>query len=184
MSTETISREEVPVGTWAVDPVHSSIGFAVTHNGLTTFRSGFQRYDARLSGGEQPRLEGTVEVESVAIDEEMLKGHLLSPEFFDVQRFPQLRFASSELSVGGDGTLRILGELEIHGEKREVEASGRFARLGADLAGSERVGLSLETTVDRRNFGLDWQAELPSGGEVLDYTVTISVDLELVAEEA
>ena len=184
MSTETISREEVPVGTWAVDPVHSSIGFAVTHNGLTTFRSGFQRYDARLSGGEQPRLEGTVEVESVAIDEEMLKGHLLSPEFFDVQRFPQLRFASSELSVGGDGTLRILGELEIHGEKREVEASGRFARLGADLAGSERVGLSLEATVDRRNFGLDWQAELPSGGEVLDYTVTISVDLELVAEEA
>jgi len=184
MSTETISKQEVPAGTWAVDPVHSSIGFAVTHNGLTTFRSGFERYDARLSGGEQPRLEGTVEVESVAIDEEMLKGHLLSPEFFDVQRFPQLRFVSSELSVAEDGGLRIIGELEIHGEKREVEAGGRFARLGADLAGSERVGISLEATVDRRNFGLDWQAELPSGGEVLDYAVTISVDLELVAEEA
>ncbi|HEX7293013.1 MAG TPA: YceI family protein, partial [Solirubrobacterales bacterium] len=113
----------------------------------------------------------------------MLKGHLLSPEFFDVQRFPQLRFASSELSVGEDGTLRVLGELEIRGEKREVEASGRFARLGADLAGKERVGLSLEATVDRRDFGLDWQAELPSGGEVLEYAVTISVDLELVGEE-
>ncbi len=184
MSTETISKQEVPAGTWTVDPVHSSIGFAVTHNGLTSFRSGFERYDARLSGGVQPQLKGTVEVESVAIEEEMLKGHLLSPEFFDVQRFPQLRFTSSELSVGEDGTLRILGELEIHGEKREVEASGRFARLGADLAGSERVGLSLEATVDRRNFGLNWQAELPSGGEVLDYAVTISVDLELVAEEA
>lgn len=114
----------------------------------------------------------------------MLKGHLLSPEFFDVQRFPQLRFASSELSIGEDGTLRVLGELEIHGEKREVDASGRFAQLGADLAGKARVGLSIEATVDRRNFGLDWQAQLPSGGDVLDYAVTISVELELVAEEA
>lgn len=184
MSTETIKQQEIPAGTWVVDPVHSSIGFAVTHNGVTTFRSGFERYEARLSGGESPRLEGTVEVESVEIDDEMLKGHLLSPEFFDVQRFPQLRFASSELSVGEDGTLRILGELEIHGEVREVEASGRFAQLGEDLAGKARVGFSLEATVDRRNFGLDWQAQLPSGGDVLDYAVTISVELELVAEEA
>lgn len=183
MATETIQQQEIPAGTWAVDPVHSSIGFAVTHNGVTTFRSGFDRYDARLTGGEQPRLEGTVEVESIAIDEEMLKGHLLSPEFFDTQRFPQLRFTSTELSVGEDGTLRVLGELEIRGEKREVEASGRFAHLGGDLAGKERVGFSVETTVDRRNFGLDWQAQLPSGGDVLDYAVTISVELELTAEE-
>jgi len=184
MSTETISKQEVPAGSWVVDPVHSSVTFAVTHNGVTTFRSGFERYEARLSGGEQPRLEGTVEVESIEIDEEMLKGHLLSPEFFDTQRFPRLRFTSTEFSVGEDGSARVAGELEIHGEKRKVEASGRFAQLGGDLAGKPRVGLSIESTVDRRDFGLDWQAELPSGGEVLDYAVTISVELELVAEEA
>jgi polyisoprenoid-binding protein YceI len=184
MTTETIEQQGAPAGTWAVDPVHSSVAFAVTHNGVTTFRSGFDKYGARLSGGQQPRLEGTVEVESVQIEEEMLKGHLLSPEFFDVQRFPQLRFTSSELAIGEDGGLRIRGELQIHGETREVEASGRFARLGEDLAGKERVGLSIEATVDRRDFGLDWQAQLPSGGEVLDYAVTISVDLELVGEEA
>jgi polyisoprenoid-binding protein YceI len=184
MSTETIDQQQVPAGTWAVDPVHSSISFAVTHNGVTTFRSGFEKYEARLSGGEQPRLEGTVEVASVEIDEEMLKGHLLSPEFFDVQRFPQLRFGSTELSVGEDGSLRVAGDLEIHGESRKVEASGRFAQLGEDLAGKARVGLSIEATVDRRDFGLDWQAQLPSGGDVLDYAVTISVELELVAEEA
>lgn len=184
MSTETIKQQEIPAGTWAVDPVHSSIGFAVTHNGVTTFRSGFERYDARLSGGEQPRLEGTVEVESIAIDEEMLKGHLLSPEFFDTQRFPQLRFASSELSVGEDGSARLVGDLEIRGETRRVEASGRFAHLGEDSQGNARVGLSIEATVDRRDFGLDWQAQLPSGGEVLEYAVTINVELELVAEEA
>jgi polyisoprenoid-binding protein YceI len=183
MGTETITTQQIPAGTWALDPVHSSIAFAVTHNGVTTFRSGFESYDARLTGGEQPRLEGTVEVASVDIDEEMLKGHLLSPEFFDTQRFPQLRFASRELSVGEDGALRLTGELEIHGETRSVEASGRFAQLGEDAHGKARVGLSIETTVDRRDFGLDWQAQLPSGGEVLDYAVTINVDLELVGAE-
>lgn len=183
MSAETITQQEIPAGTWVVDPVHSSVGFAVTHNGVTTFRSGFDRYEARLTGGEQPRLEGSVKVESIAIDEEMLKGHLLSPEFFDIQRFPQLRFGSTELSVGEDGTARIGGDLEIRGETRKVEASGRFAQLGADLAGKERVGLSIEATVDRRDFGLDWQAQLPSGGDVLEYAVTITVELELVREE-
>lgn len=184
MSTETIKQQGVPTGTWTVDPVHSSINFAVKHNGVTTFRSGFERYEARLTGGEQARLEGTVEVDSIQIDEEMLKGHLLSPEFFDTQRFPQLRFTSSEFSVGEDGSLRVVGELEIHGETRQVEAGGRFAQLGEDAYGKARVGLSIESTVDRRDFGLDWQAELPSGGEVLDYAVTISVDLELVGEES
>jgi polyisoprenoid-binding protein YceI len=183
MPTEMIKRQEVPAGTWVVDPVHSSVGFAVTHNGVTTFRSGFEKFDAHLTGGEQPRLEGTVEVASVDIDEEMLKGHLLSPEFFDVQRHPRLRFASSEFSVAEDGTLRLVGEIEIRGEVREVEAGGRFAQLGEDATGKARVGLSIEANVDRRDFGLDWQAQLPSGGEVLDYAVTISVELELVGEE-
>ena len=184
MSTETITTQRIPAGAWSVDPVHSSITFAVTHNGVTTFRSGFERYDARLTGGEQPRLEGSVEVESIDIDEEMLKGHLLSPEFFDTQRFPRLRFVSSELSVAEDGALRVVGDLEIRGETRKVEAGGRFAHLGEDANGRARVGLSIEATVDRRDFGLDWQAQLPSGGEVLDYAVTINVELELVGEEA
>jgi polyisoprenoid-binding protein YceI len=180
MSTQTI-KQEIPAGTYAVDPVHSSITFAITHNGLTTFRSGFGSYEVRLEDGEAPRLEGSVDVASVEIDEEQLKGHLLSPEFFDAERYPRLRFESSELSVEDDGSVRLRGELEIRGEKREVEASGRFAQLGADLAGNARVGLSVQASVDRRSFGLDWNAELPSGGQVLDYEVSIAVELELVA---
>jgi polyisoprenoid-binding protein YceI len=179
MSTQTI-QQQVPAGTYVVDPVHSSIGFAVVHNGVSTFRSGFGDYEARLIGGEDPRLVGTVEVAGIEIEEPNLKGHLLSPEFFDAERYPQLRFESSELDVAEDGSATIRGELEIRGEKHQVEASGRFAQLGADLGGKARVGLSLEATVDRRSFGLDWQAELPSGGEVLDYEVGIAVELELV----
>jgi polyisoprenoid-binding protein YceI len=181
MSTETIAQQ-IPAGTYAVDPVHSSVTFAITHNGVATFRSGFGSYAARLRGGEAATLEGTVDVASIEIDEEQLKGHLLSPDFFDAGRHPQLRFRSTELDVADDGTVTLRGELEIRGEKREVEASGRFGRLGGDLAGNARVGLSIATTVDRRDFGLDWNAELPSGGEVLDYAVEIAVELELVEE--
>ncbi len=181
MSTQTI-QQQVPAGTYVVDPVHSSIGFAVVHNGVSTFRSGFADYEARLSGGENPELSGSVDVASVQIDEPNLKGHLLSPEFFDAERYPQLRFSSSELTVSEDGAAGIRGELEIRGEKREIEASGRVVPLGGDLAGKARVGLSFEAGVDRRSFGLDWQAELPNGGEVLDYEVSIAVELELVEE--
>jgi polyisoprenoid-binding protein YceI len=181
MSTQTI-EQKIPAGTYVVDPVHSSIGFAVIHNGVSTFRSGFRDYEARITGGEQPSLEGTVEVAGIDISEEQLKGHLLSPDFFDAERHPQLRFNSTELSVEDDGTLHLRGELEIKGETREVQASGKFAQLGEDLGGSARVGRSLEATVDRRSFGLDWNAELPGGGEVLDYAVSIAVELELVQE--
>src|ERR1044072_5475928 len=123
MSTQTVAQQ-VPAGTYAVDPVHSSINFAVTHNGVATFRSGFDSYEAKLSGGEAPKLEGTVAVASVKIDEEQLKGHLLSPDFFDAGRYPQLRFSSSELSVADDGAVSLRGELEIRGETREGEGSG------------------------------------------------------------
>ncbi len=180
MTTQT--QQQVPTGTWVVDPVHSSVGFAITHNGVSTFRSGFDSYEARLSGGETARLEGAVDVGSVDIAEEQLKGHLLSPDFFDAERHPRLRFRSSELDLAEDGSARVRGELEIKGETHEVEANGKFAQLGADLGGNARVGLSLAATVDRQSFGLDWNAELPSGGEVLDYEVSIAVELELLEE--
>jgi polyisoprenoid-binding protein YceI len=182
MTTATI-EQRIPAGTYVVDPIHSSVTFAVIHNGVSTFRSGFTAYEARLAGGESPRLQGSVDVAGIEIAEQQRKGHLLSPEFFDAERHPQLRFESTELKLAEDGSLRVRGELEIRGEKHEVEASGRIAELGADLSGTPRVGLSLEATVDRRDFGLKWNAELPSGGRVLEYEVGIAIDLELVEEK-
>jgi polyisoprenoid-binding protein YceI len=181
MSTQTV-EQGVPAGTYVVDPVHSTIHFAVVHNGVSTFRSGFRGYDAKLVGGEAPKLEGTVEVDSIDIAEEQFRGHLLSPDFFDAANHPQLKFRSSEITVGEDGSAKVRGELDIRGTKHDVEAGGRFAQLGADMAGVARVGLSLETTVDRRSFGIEWNADLPSGGQALDYEVSIAVELEFVAE--
>jgi polyisoprenoid-binding protein YceI len=181
MSTETVDRQ-LPAGTWTVDPVHSSINFAIVHNGVATFRSGFTAYEATLSGGESPRLEGTVEVASIDVSDEMLKGHLLSPDFFDAENHPRLKFSSTEVDVEEDGTVRLAGELEIKGKSHRVQATGRFGRIGADIAGKERLGFSLQAAVDRRDFGLDWNADLPNGGRALEYEVTIAVELELVAE--
>jgi len=183
MSTETVNQQ-IPAGTWTVDPVHSAIHFAVTHNRIATFRSRFTGFEATLTGGEQPRLEGAVEVASIDIEEPQLKGHLLSPDFFDAEKYPALRFGSTELSVEDDGTVRLAGELEVRGGSYSVQATGRYGQLGADLGGSERVGLSFETTIDRRDIDLGWNADLPSGGEVLEYDVSINVELELVQQEA
>jgi polyisoprenoid-binding protein YceI len=181
MSTETINQQ-VPAGTWTVDPVHSNVNFAITHNRVATYRSGFNSYEVKLSGGEQPQLEGTVEVASIDIDEEQLKGHLLSPDFFDAELHPQIKFSSTEFSVDDQGNLRLGGDLEVKGQTHQVQASGRFGQLSGDMGGGERVALSLETVVDRRDLDVGWNAELPSGGQVLEYDVTINVDLELVPE--
>jgi polyisoprenoid-binding protein YceI len=183
MSTDTVNQK-VPTGTWTVDPVHSSVAFSVTHNNVATFRSKFDSFEATLTGGEEPRLVGSVDVQSIDIDEAQLKGHLMSPDFFDTERHPKLNFTSTRLDVADDGTVRLAGELEIKGNKREVEATGRFGELGADLGGNPRVALSVATAVDRRDFGIEFNADLPSGGQVLEWEVAINVDLELVAQEA
>ena len=149
MSTDTVNQK-VPTGTWTVDPVHSSIAFAVTHNNVATFRSGFDTYAATLTGGGEPKLEGTVDVQSIDIDEPQLKGHLMSPEFFDAERFPKLSFTSDRFDVADDGSVRLAGELSIKGNTREVEATGRFGEIGSDLGGNPRVALSVSTAVDRR----------------------------------
>jgi polyisoprenoid-binding protein YceI len=181
MSSQTLTQQ-VPGGTYTVDSVHSTVHFAVIHNGVSTFRSGFRSYEAKLEGGEKPRLEGSVEVASIDIEEEALKGHLLSPEFFDAERHPRLKFRSTAIEAGEGNEVTVRGELEIRGIAHQVEARGRLGQVGADLGGSARVGLSLAARVDRRSFGLDWNADLPSGGQVLDYGVDIAIELELVAE--
>jgi polyisoprenoid-binding protein YceI len=182
MTSTTQIKQQIPAGAYVADPVHSSIGFAVTHAGVSTFRGSFADYEVRLAGGESPKLEGSVDVNGISIADEQLKGHLLAPDFFDAGQYSRLSFESSEVSVDEDGAAKVRGTLEIGGQSREVEASGRFAQHVNYLDGSARVGLSLATTIDRRDFGLDWQAELPSGGDALDWQVEIAVELELVEE--
>jgi polyisoprenoid-binding protein YceI len=170
----------VPAGTWTADKIHSTIGFEVEHM-VSTFRGRFEDYDAQLADG---KLAGTVSVPSVKVYDENLEAHLQSPDFFDAQLHPELRFESRELSIDEDGSLTLEGELTIKGTTRDVTAHGRYVHVEADMAGGERIGLNLEAVLDRREFGLNWNAPLPKGGFALGNDVKLVVALELVKAEA
>ena len=175
----TVAAEKIE-GTYVLDPVHSTFGFAIEHNGVYRFRGRFQEVEATLVDGV---LAGTVQVASIETAMPEFTAQLLGPNFFDAERTPTIEFRSTAIRVAEDGRAEVDGELSIHGVTRSVSGGGTFAR-GVSLKGDEVVGIELESTIDRRDFGLDWQAQLPSGGDVLDYAVTISVELELVREEA
>jgi polyisoprenoid-binding protein YceI len=179
--THDESKGRIPAGTWTADPVHSTVRFAATRNSIGTFRSGFRRFSARLVGGEEPYLEGMVEVASIEVEEPQLRGHLLSPDFFDVLLFRRIRFASKRIDLGADGAMRIAGGLTINHLSRPVECHGHLAMV-ADADGATRIGVALQTTLDRRDFDLDFNRDLPSGGSLLGWEIVLDVALELLRE--
>jgi polyisoprenoid-binding protein YceI len=182
MSTATGIR--LSSGTWKIDRVHSHVGFAVKHMVVSTFRGAFESYDGALSVGEDgaPRLEGSVDVDSISVADENLKAHLTSPDFFDSERYPQIRFSSTAARLADNGQVEVDGELEIKGNVRPVAARGSISGPHVDIAGNDKLGVELEAIVDRRDFGLEWNAELPQGGVALGDDVRLNVSLELVRE--
>jgi polyisoprenoid-binding protein YceI len=179
----TTAQTILPEGAWKSDPVHSSVGFSVKHmGGAGTFRGGFDDYSVSLElvDGE-PRLSGTARVESVDVKDENLKGHLLSPEFFDAERHPDITFVAHDAREEGDGIV-VVGDLTVKGNTRTVEASGSLNGPITAPGGGRRIGIDLETVVDRHDFGLDWNADLPDGQKMLGDEVTLTVHLELASE--
>ena len=173
-------------GTYAGDGVHSVFGFSVVHNGISTFRGTLDDVDATLTAGDDGvSIEGAARVESISIREpKEFRAHVLSEEFFDSANHPAVRFRSTSVDLGDDGSAKVEGELTIAGTTKEVTAEGTWQ---GPVAGpdTERVAIELETSFDRRDFGFDWQMDLPSGGPVLAWDVGLNVHLELVkADEA
>jgi len=170
----------LPAGTWGVDATHSSVGFAVKHMVVATFRSSFKSFDATLvSDAAGARLTGTVDAASVDISDENFKAHLDSPEFFDVANHPTLSFTSAAIRRDGD-RLEIEGDLTIRGVTHRVVGTGTVTEPTEDPWGNTRLGLSLEAKVDRTAYGLNWNAPLPKGGMALANEVALNLDLELV----
>jgi polyisoprenoid-binding protein YceI len=175
--------QSIAAGTWSIDPIHSHVGFAVKHMVVATFRGQFEEYDGALAVAEDgaPRLQGTVTVDSIAVKDENLAGHLKSPDFFDSERYPQISFLSSAVRVDG-GELEVEGELTIKGHTHQVTARGSISGPHEDIAGNDKIGVELEAVVDRREYGLEWNAPLPKGGFALDNDVKLQVSLELVRQ--
>jgi polyisoprenoid-binding protein YceI len=181
MSTTTDTRQALPVGTWALDPVHSTIGFEVDYL-AGAFRGQFREVAAQLKAeGETPVLTGSAKVASVDVKDENLSVHLQSPDFFDVERYPELSFESSEIERDGD-RITARGGITIKGVEKPVELTGTISDPIADPYGGERFGLRLETTIDRSDFGVNWNSELPDGKPALDNGVKLQAELQLVRE--
>ena len=171
-------------GTYTADPVHSHVGFAVRYMGVSTFRNSFSDVEARLTEENgQVTLQGAAKVESIGITApEQFRAHVLGGDFFDVENFPEITFRSTNVELNDDATARVEGELTIKGVTRPVTATGTWQGDTAHAFGGERAALQLETTVDRTEFGLTWNAPLPAGGNALDNNVTLTIDLNLVKE--
>jgi polyisoprenoid-binding protein YceI len=171
-------------GTFTADPVHSSVGFGVKHMGVSTFRGTLSDVQATLrADGDEPVLEGSATAESISItDPPEFRAHVLGPEFFDAENHPQVTFRSTEVELGEDGTARVEGELTIKGITHPVTATGTYV-APREALGGRRGALELEATIDRRDYGIEWQMELPGGGIALDYDVTLTIHLELLSSE-
>ena len=168
-------------GAYTADPVHSSFGFAVRYQGVSVYRGTLSDVTAILSGG---RLEGSAKVESISIRQpEQFRAHVLSPEFFDAAQHPEVTFRSTELDLREDGTAKVAGALTIKGITKPVEAVGTWTEPAPDAFGNTRGHLHLEAIIDRTQWDMTWNMALPSGGNVLENDVTLTVDLSLIAQQ-
>jgi polyisoprenoid-binding protein YceI len=170
----SVDTQALPTGTWQVDKVHSSIGFAIDYM-AGTFHGTFSDFDAVATDGV---LNGSAKVASVQVKDENLAAHLQSPDFFDAPAYPELTFTSNRISRDGD-RVTIDGEVTIKGHTETAEITGEISDPMADPYGGERFGLTLQTTVDRDKFGISWNNPLPSGEPALSNEVTITAELQL-----
>ena len=178
MSSILEQTTAVPTGTWNADLTHSSVGFAVKHMAVGSFKGGFDQFEARLEDGV---LSGTAKVASVNVKDEQLNAHLQSPDFFDAERYPEIRITTGPLRVE-NGQVVADAELELRGIKHPVQLKGTITGPATDPYGGVHLGIDLETEIDRTAYGVDWNAELPGGGGVAGNEVKLTAELELVKE--
>jgi len=181
-----MSTTAVPslAGTYTADPVHSSFAFAVRYMGVSTFRGTLGDVAATLAvGPDGAALEGAARVESISIrTPQQFRDHVLSEEFFDVANHPQVAFRSTRVELADDGRAVVDGELTIKGTTLPLHAEGGWTPE-AELFGARKGGLTLTATIDRTAYGLDWNADLPTGGKALADDVTLTVELALIAAQ-
>jgi polyisoprenoid-binding protein YceI len=170
---------EIPAGTWEIDPVWSALEFDVKKLGLVWIKGRVPGFTGTIVGGESPAISGAVDATTITTFDEQRDTHLQSPDFFDTQRYPELSFEST--SVEADGAeLVVNGDLTIRGVTKPVELRGTYAGSDQDPWGNERLGLELEGTVDRTDFGLNWNAPLPGDRFLLPNEVVLKASFAAV----
>lgn len=184
MSNAAVAVPQSQTTTWNIDPVHSSAEFKVKHMMISNVKGQFTAVSGVLTLDPadltHSGVEATIEAASINTREAQRDAHLKSPDFFDVEKFPTLAFRSTKVSKDG-GDLAVEGELTIHGVTRPVvfRVEGPTAPA-KDPWGNTRVGLSATTKINRKDYGLTWNAALETGGILVGDEVTITLDVQFV----
>ena len=184
-SSATLVQPQTSTTTWNLDPAHTVAEFKVKHMMIANVKGHFSKVSGVLVRNESDptndRVEATIEAASIETSNEQRDGHLKSADFFHVEKFPTLHFKSTVLKVAGEGELSVEGDLTIRGVTRKV----RFAVEGPtppakDPWGNTRIGISASTKINRKDFGLTWNAALETGGILVGDDITITLDAQFV----
>ncbi|MGI8754346.1 MAG: YceI family protein [Acidimicrobiales bacterium] len=179
-----MTTPEIPAGTWTIDPAHSEVGFSVRHLMVSKVRGTFDTFTGTITIAEDPTQSSvTAEVDMTSINtrDETRDGHLRTADFFDVEAHPSMTFTST--SVAPDGSdYKVTGDLTLKGVTRPVELSLEFNGTSSDPWGGTRAGLSAETEINRRDFGVDISMPLDGGGVVVGDKIKIALEIEAVLQ--
>lgn len=181
----TTATAQPRTASFTASPAHSSFQATLRHMGVGSFRTSFDDVEASLEPTpEGHRLRGRALVRSIDIRRPAeFRAHVVEgPEFFDAGRHPELQFVADHLRLTADGPVTVDGVLTMRGIARPVSATGTFRAPVEDIFGSARAALDLTATIDRRDWGMNFQARLPGGGDALSWEVEVSVYLELVRD--
>ncbi|MGO4119792.1 YceI family protein [Arthrobacter sp. C9C5] len=173
-------------GTWTLDSSHSEIGFTVRHAGISKVRGQFKEADATLDLAENvadSKVNATIKTASFDSGDVNRDGHVRGEDFFDVEKFPEISFVSNAIVPKGDA-YELQGDLTIKGVTRPVALETELNGVAVDPFGNTRAGLTAETTISRKDFGLTWNAVLEAGGVLVSDKVAINLELAFIAPAA
>jgi polyisoprenoid-binding protein YceI len=172
--------------TWQLDASHSSIGFSVRHLMIATVKGSFGKYEASFSGDEsdlsKARVNVTIDASSIDTSNEQRDGHLRSPDFFDVEKFPSIEFVGKKVIGNAFGEFKIIGDLTLHGVTKEITLDATFEGRAKDPWGNSRLGYAAKGKINRSEFGLTWNQALEAGGVMVSDEVKISVEASFVRQ--
>lgn len=170
-------------GTWEIDPTHTTIGFNVRHAMIAKVRGRFTDFGGTFTlDGDNPAnsaAELTVQMTSIETQNDDRDNHLRSAEFFDVENFPLMTFISTDVVVNGNDFV-VNGDLSVHGVTKAIPVTFELVGISLDPWGNTRIGFEGEAEINRRDFGLEWNVPLDTGGVLVSETIKISLDVEAV----
>jgi polyisoprenoid-binding protein YceI len=173
---------------WNIDTAHSGINFSIRHLVVAKVRGRFAKYSGSLELDAQDLtrsvVEATIEAASIDTGTAQRDDHLRSADFFDVAKYPQLRFRSKRIEQVADDRYRVSGELTIRDVTREVSLDVEYGGQAKDPWGNERVGFVAKTTIERKDFGLTWNQALETGGVLVGDRVDIELEVQAVKAAA